>query len=276
MLHAKRIIIAVVFIFLQGCTSYYEDRGEYFVDSSVTSQGKNERVRYIIIHYTATDDDTSLNLLTKGDVSAHYFIPTRSSTLYEKPVVRQLVPDDKRAWHAGISQWGERRNINDTSIGIEIVNPGFTENNGQRKWYHYQSGQIDLLTRLLKDLTGRYDIAPENVLGHSDVSPGRKFDPGPMFPWHSLAQQGIGAWPDENRVQDYLSGRDRDEESDVLFLQSLLKAYGYTISEDGVLDQKTRDIISSFQMHFRPGKITGEPDAETEAIANALVEKYKK
>lgn len=132
----KRILLLLTVLGLSGCVEHRVaekpvtnviEHGDYAVDTSYPSQEQDERVRFLIFHYTAADDKESLRLLTRGSVSAHYLIPSHPTQINGKPVVLQLVPENKRAWHAGVSGWAGRNNINDTSIGIEIVNDGFHE-----------------------------------------------------------------------------------------------------------------------------------------------------
>lgn len=251
------------------------DRGEYKVDTRFSSQAQNERVRFLVFHYTACDDAESLRLLTQGGVSAHYLVPQHPAFNAGKPVVLQLVAENKRAWHAGVSQWNGRENINDTSIGIEIVNPGFTHRLAGKQWYHYGEDQLLLIGRLAKDIIERYNISPDNVIGHADIAGLRKTDPGPLFPWQRLAQLGIGAWPDDETVAEYLKGTQREASVPVLDLQHALARYGYAIAPTGELDPESKKIIAAFQMHFRQDNFSGNPDAETLAIARALVAKYR-
>lgn len=130
----RKLLSAGLLLLLAGCSSPYNgkphkliDRGEYKVDTSMPSVAQNERVRFLVLHYTATDDATSLKILTQGEVSAHYLVKTHPDSIDGKPIVLQLVPESQRAWHAGVSNWHGRSSLNDTSIGIEIVNKGFTE-----------------------------------------------------------------------------------------------------------------------------------------------------
>ncbi|WP_295920584.1 N-acetylmuramoyl-L-alanine amidase [uncultured Xanthomonas sp.] len=252
------------------------DRGSYDVSVQTPSLAQNERVRFIVLHYTALNDARSLKVLSGPDVSAHYLVPARPALVDGKPVVLQLVAEQKRAWHAGVSAWNGRSNLNDTSIGVEIVNLGFAQGKaGNRQWYAFAPEQVAALVPLLNDLITRYGIAPQNVLGHSDVAPLRKYDPGPLFPWEMLARHGIGAWPDQANVRRYLAGRDPNAPGDVLALQRALKRYGYNeVSVDGRWSGKLQRIVAAFQMHFRPRKTSGIIDAETESIANALVVQY--
>lgn len=249
----------------------------YLLDDTHSSAAQNERIRFLVFHYTAVDDTTSLKLLSGENVSAHYLISDRVDSRTRKPIVYRLVSEERRAWHAGVSNWNGRVNLNDSSVGIEIVNPGFTENLlGQKTWYPYSQPQINALTALAKEIIRRYGITPDNVLGHSDIAPLRKQDPGKLFPWKALAGQGVGAWPEPLRVQKHLAGRAPDAPADVLTLQTALRRYGYDrIPLSGVLDEDTRKTLSAFQMHFRPENINGTPDAETLAIAQALNEQYR-
>ncbi|RRZ95929.1 N-acetylmuramoyl-L-alanine amidase [Erwinia sp. 198] len=265
---------------LSGCAARHEEteaREGYFVNHTFSASAQNERVRFLILHYTALDDSRSLKTLTKDQVSAHYLIPAVPAFKEGKPVVLQLVDENKRAWHAGVSNWNGRNNLNDSSVGIEIVNPGYTENMlGKRTWYPYGEKQIEAIAVLAKDIIHRYQITPDNVIGHSDIAPLRKQDPGKLFPWAHLAALGIGAWPDQPTVIKYLAGRSPYTPVETSIVQALLKQYGYDqIPQTGTLDENTQKTIAAFQMHFRPADIRGLADAETEAIARALIEKYR-
>ncbi|CFQ62423.1 N-acetylmuramoyl-L-alanine amidase [Yersinia alsatica] len=278
----RKLLSAGILLLLAGCSSSQRDnqhklidRGDYKVDTSMPSIAQNERVRFLVLHYTAIDDAESLKVLTQGQVSAHYLVKTHPDTLDGKPVVLQLVPESQRAWHAGVSYWHGRSSLNDTSIGIEIVNKGFTEKMLGREWYPYNESQIKLIERLTKDIVERYNIDPTDVVAHSDIAPLRKSDPGPLFPWQRLALLGIGAWPDDATVTKYIDGRNKRDMASVSVIQQALARYGYQIPQSGELDDETKQVIKAFQMHFRAQDFSGVPDVETEAIALALVEKYR-
>ena len=165
------------------------DAGTETIDPvTYNSVGQNFRQRFIILHYTALDDEYSIKVLTEQEVSAHFLITTRD----EEPIYN-LVPEDKRAWHAGESEWKSSKNLNDSSIGIEIVNLGLNEDilpdtdtgveralKNQYRQAPYTEEQIKKIAILVKYLSEKYEIAPENILGHSDVAPQRKLDPGPI------------------------------------------------------------------------------------------------
>lgn len=279
------LITSALFI-LSGCSAPGErldpsenltNRESYYSSNAYSAAGQNERVRYLVLHYTALNEADSLRTLTQDVVSAHYLVPGQPKVYQGKPVVLQLVPEEKRAWHAGISDWQERSNLNDSSIGIEIVNLGYKESMFNKKiWYPYSDKQIAAVAVLASDIIRRYQLSPDAVVGHSDIAPLRKSDPGRLFPWKKLAAMGIGAWPDNVDVIKYLAGRSRFDNGNIAETQKYLKLYGYSkIPQSGVLDEETQKTLSAFQMHFRPYDIDGRADAETEAIAKALVEKYR-
>lgn len=274
-----KYLITMTVLFLISCNIINNttlDQGTYFLNKEFKSISQNERIKFLIIHYTALNDEDSLNILTKGKVSAHYLITKNIKFKLGKPIIFQLVDEKKRAWHAGISNWNGKLNLNDISIGIEIVNDGFSNSLPEKIWFKYTEKQIKTIAILMKDIIHRYNIAPENILGHSDITI-RKQDPGKIFPWEKLAKVGIGAWPDKKTVDKYLSNRLPTLPVDVLLMQKNLNRYGYDqIPQNGILDEKTKNIISAFQMHFRSTNISGNPDAETESIVMALIEKYNK
>lgn len=273
---AVAILLAIGLAGCQSAPSQHQlvNRGTYLVEDRHQAQGVDQRIRFLVLHYTAEDFHSSLKTLTDEHVSAHYLVPAHPPAENGKYVVWQLVPESQRAWHAGASSWRGRTSLNDTSIGIEIVNKGYQQGMLGKMWIPYTPQQIELVTALSKDIVQRYAIAPQNVVGHMDIAPQRKLDPGPLFPWRQLAEQGIGAWPDQNRVDYYLAGRAKTTPVDVLTLQKKLAAYGYDIVPSGTNDSASRNAIAAFQMHFRPANYQGEPDAETEAMVDALIEKY--
>ncbi|WP_046167445.1 N-acetylmuramoyl-L-alanine amidase [Chromobacterium vaccinii] len=255
------------------------ETGGLWIDESHASANQDSRVRTLVLHYTAEDFAASLKLLTDAQyrASAHYLVPD-AATLAAKPAVLRLVPEKRRAWHAGDSYWRGERYVNGSSIGVEIVNRGYPSPQQDdwpptlRDWVAFDDAQIALVGRLAADIMARHRIPPRNVVGHADISPGRKVDPGPKFPWERLYREfGVGAWPDENDVRRFLSRRLPTDASD---WQERLTAYGYDAPESGAWDAETRAVIAAFQMHFRPARYDGEPDAESSAILDALLSKY--
>lgn len=261
---------------MMGCQSSPSKTDQnlpYRLETQRQAQGADQRIRFLVIHYTAEDFHNALNMLTDEHVSAHYLIPARPQVEDGKPVAWQLVPESLRAWHAGVSGWRGRNNLNDTSIGIELENKGYSKHLLGKHFYPFPPAQIDLLASLSQQIISRYHIEPRNVVGHSDIAPQRKDDPGPLFPWQQLAKRGIGVWPDPQRVDSNLAGRDPHQPVSAQALLEKLGEYGYPLT-DHMTDRQQRRVISAFQMHFRPQDYRGEADAETDAIVSALLQQY--
>ena len=233
------------------------------IDTRHASVGHDSRVQFIVVHYTSSGLERSLDILKGDGVSSHYLIDESPATIY------QLVDENRRAWHAGDSQWQGRTWLNSSSIGIELVNRGYIEGEQGRLWYSYSAEQIDALIVLLKDIMQRHGLKPGAIIGHSDIAPQRKVDPGPLFPWKRLADAGLLPWPDAAVV-----ARQRSlyalQLPDVVWFQTQLAEQGYKVPEHGQLDPETRNVIAAFQMKYRPTRFDGEPDAETAAILAAL------
>lgn len=262
-------------ILLSACsTPGIEQRDGYRVDTRHSAYGARPRIKVVVIHYTAEDFPTSLATLTDRQVSVHYLIPNRPPQKKGDPLIWQLVPEAQLAWHAGPSFWRGATRLNDTSVGIELVNPGYVRTATGVVWTPFTPEQIAVLQPLVRDIVQRYQIKPENIVGHSDIAPQRKQDPGPLFPWALLAQQGLGAWPDAERVRVWLAGNDPQQAVPVEELMALLARYGYEVTQ-GMTPSQQQKVIAAFQMHFRPTDFRGLPDAETAAIARALIEKYQ-
>lgn len=252
--------------------------------SHYPAMGQDERVRYLVLHYTALDQLKSIDVLTKQEVSAHYLVPDDFTDS-----IFVLVDETKRAWHAGAGSWKGVNNINFSSIGIEIVNQGYTTTTpvsgnpdmatAERYFYDFPAFQIEKVAELSRDIIDRYKIEPINVLAHSDVAPQRKHDPGPKFPWKMLYEQyNIGAWYEESQKIIYLSQFPYDQKDSTAFILSVqqdLEKYGYEIQKTGIWDDQTKKVITAFQYHFRPERYDGIMDTETWAILKALLLKYR-
>lgn len=229
---------------------------------------RNSDIVALILHYTALSFEKSLAILTdpKSQVSAHYLVPEKA--MDNKRKVFQLVPENEQAWQAGKSEWQRYTKLNNNTIGIEIVNLGYKEENNSRHYYPFPDYQIASVIELSKRIIKRYAIHPTCVIGHSDIAPGRKVDPGPLFPWKKLYENGVGAWFEEPLVVQSCY------QPDILTLQEDLQDYGYDIEITGILDEQTRIVLQAFQMHFRPSHYSGDPDAETLAILQNLLQRY--
>lgn len=281
--------IAIAGAWLAGCASpTFEARQGYGVEHRFTSPSHNSRVRHLVLHYTDSDEAESLATLTGPHVSSHYVLPLPARHHAGQPLVYQLVEESRRAWHAGASAWKDRPNINDTSIGIEIVNSGpdrpyreverlldaDPEAAIDIQWMPYPAAQIEALIALARDIVERHDIHPTDVVAHSDIAPTRKIDPGPAFPWKRLYEAGIGTWPDADRVAHYLRQFDARPPS-LTDLQRALAEWGYPLTASGEYDNQTNAVLRSFQMRYRPSDYRGLPDVESAAILWALLEKYR-
>ncbi|MDN8597839.1 N-acetylmuramoyl-L-alanine amidase [Citrobacter sp. S2-9] len=271
----RGVWLVALTLLLAGCAGEkgIVDKAGYQLDTRRQAQAAYPRIKVLVIHYTADDFDSSLATLTDKNVSSHYLIPAVPPLYGGKPRIWQLVPEHDLAWHAGISYWRGATRINDTSIGIELENRGWQQSAGTKYFAPFEPAQIQALIPLAKEIVTRYDIKPQNVVAHADIAPQRKDDPGPLFPWRELAAQGIGAWPDAARVTFYLAGRAPHAPVDPAILLDLLARYGYEVKPTMTQREQQR-VVMAFQMHFRPALWNGVADAETQAIAEALLEKY--
>ncbi|GGY27849.1 N-acetylmuramoyl-L-alanine amidase [Pseudoduganella albidiflava] len=260
----KILLATLLAAALAGCATT-PPAPPYKVDHSLTAKGQASRVRFIVLHYTVSDLPRSIMLLTEKEVSAHYLL-----TDEPQPKFYALVDEKNAAWHAGLSNWKNFTNLNYSSIGIEIVNPGFTLTpDGRRQYHPFAQAQIDQLIPLLKDLVKRHNVAPENILAHSDIAPQRKQDPGPLFPWKQLADAGLVLWPDAGAVAQH-KARFEAAMPDIAWFQKKLAQHGYAVPNTGVLDEATHNTLMVFQTKYRQSNWDGWPDAESAAILEVL------
>ena len=264
----RYLALGAPLLLLLGCATpgtSTKTAGGVPIDTRYAAQVQESRALFLVLHYTVGDLPHSIKALTEGEVSVHYVVSDESP-----PVVYRLVDEERLAWHAGTSAWRGHTQLNASSIGIEIVHPGFRNTPAGREYLPFPQAQIDVLIPLVKDIVARHRIRPERIVGHSDVAPQRKEDPGPMFPWQQLADAGLIAWPDGQRVA---AQRAVFEAAlpDLAWFQGALARHGFEVPRSGELDAATRRVISAFQMRYRPGRYDGMPDAETAALVHVLI-----
>jgi N-acetylmuramoyl-L-alanine amidase len=216
----------------------------------------------LLLHYTGmASADAACDRLVSADsgVSCHYVV-------LEDGTILQMVPEARRAWHAGVSSWEGETDVNSRSIGIEIVNPGH-----EFGYRDFPGLQIAAVTALGRDICARRGIQPERVLAHSDVAPQRKQDPGELFPWARLAEAGVGHWTPPAPIETGPALAEGEEGGPVEHLQTLLGLYGYGIEIDGRFDAATAAVVRAFQRHFRPALVDGVADFSTCATLRNLL-----
>ena len=233
------------------------------IDLSPNCSRKNRhksQIKFIIIHYTGMQSEIESfeRLKDKSSkVSCHYFIN-------RKGLIFQMVQDYKVAWHAGKSKWRTFNDLNANSIGIELVNKGH-----EFGYQNYSKAQLLSLITLCKNLKKKYSIKTENFLGHSDIAPLRKLDPGKKFPWKKLSKYGLGYWYINNKKKIKLNNKKNIKN---LFFKNIYKI-GYRYFKVGTRSKKDKLIIKSFQQHYFPLKVTGEIDIKTLKISHFLANK---
>lgn len=203
------------------------------------------KVAQVILHYTGMP--TAAEALARlcapaAKVSAHYFI-------HEDGTILHLVAESQRAWHAGHSSWQGTTHLNDTSIGIELVNPGH-----QWGYRPFPAAQLAACADLIRAIMARHALPPSAILGHSDVAPDRKDDPGELFPWQDFAAQGIGLWCDQH---------DHTAPATMAETRALLRQIGYACPDGDDYDRPLRFCLLAFQRHWYPNQLSGLPDAGT-------------
>ena len=239
-----RTLVAAAALWLSGCTSLplYTALP---VEVRPSPNFAERRPNYVIIHHTTNNTvDQALATLTSRmrEVSAHYMIGRDGRISY-------LVDEQKRAWHAGDSYWGGNRDLNSSSIGIEL------DNNGNEP---FADAQISVLIDLLRDLTARWSIPPANVLGHGDVAPGRKVDPSALFPWGRLAAAGFGLWCEP----PYASAPANADDA------VLLAALGYDVT-------RVSPAVAAFKRHWAPEDATPALSDGQRALLQCLIGKQQ-
>ncbi|WP_407050313.1 N-acetylmuramoyl-L-alanine amidase [Methyloraptor flagellatus] len=232
----------------------------------------------LVLHYTgmpagrgrsACERAVSWLTDTRSQVSAHYVID-------EDGTILQLVPESRRAWHAGVSSWAGETDLNSASIGIEIVNPGYwwdmaaapDRAAGEPVETHpgytdFPAAQVDAVIALCRDILARNPVPADRVLAHSDIAPARKQDPGEKFPWERLAAAGVGLWTAPEPVGGGRFFTKGDEGQPIQALQAMFGVYGYGLSVTGVYDDATEQVVKAFQRHWRQTRVDGVADVST-------------
>ncbi len=231
--------------------------------ANVEARRNINRPSLLILHYTGMSSAAkAIDWLAREEskVSCHYVID-------EAGHISQMVPEAKRAWHAGVSFWRGETDINSHSIGIEIQNPGH-----EHGYPDFPAAQMAAVIALCKDISKRNAIPRDGVLAHSDIAPERKIDPGEKFHWVQMARHGLGEWVRPSPLHDDDEGLGPGAKSDaVLHAQKRLAAYGYGISATGEIDGKTSKVLRAFQLHFRPRRVDGRLDRSTILTIERLV-----
>jgi len=251
---------------LSGCASGPECELAEGVNMEWVSRPRKGPVTHLVLHHTATSNTAALRILSGRDpstrVSVHYLI-----TDEPEPRIIEIVPEDKVAFHAGVSQWAGARDLNETSIGIEIVNL-------DGNVHPYGEAQFAVIASLAADIVRRHGIRPENVVAHSDIAPGRKLDPGVLFPWRRLEREaGVGCWADPSDVAVRLRNSPPLPLTEV---QAALTRWGYDVPATGKHDDATRGALAAFQRHHRPSRVDGYADRETVAILLTLIDAHRR
>ena len=227
-----------------------------------TPKRQKKNIKYIIIHYTGMKNELSaLNRLTdyKSKVSAHYFIKKNGKII-------NLVPDLYEAWHAGKSNWKNIQSLNRYSIGVEIQNSGH-----ENSYEKYSNKQMNSVKKLLRFLTKRYRVNYKNILGHSDIAPNRKKDPGEKFPWKKLAKVKLAHWHqlNEKELIKYRLKKINFLEEKNFFIN--LHKIGYIKVQSKSSIYKKRLLIKAFQRRFRQGLVNGISDQECLILSKNLI-----
>lgn len=215
----------------------------------------------LVLHYTGMKTGPeALDRLRdpQAKVSSHYMVE-------EDGRIFRLVPEERRAWHAGASYWKGERNINGVSIGVEIVNPGH-----EFGYRPFPDAQIAAVIELVSDIRSRWQIGDDRIVGHADVAPTRKDDPGELFPWKRLAEAGHGLWVEAPPAPG-LPLTEGEESTAVFALQAGFTRLGYDLPPSGRFDADTKAVVTAFQRHWRQAKVDGIADGQTRAQLIALL-----
>lgn len=236
--------------------------------SSPNFNARKLPISMLVLHYTGMESaQAAYERLCdpSAEVSAHYLVR-------EDGAVDRLVDEADRAWHAGVGSWNGLTDVNSASIGIEIVNGGHNVPLKDGSFPPYPDVQILAVIKLCKEVLARHEIALRNIVGHSDIAPERKEDPGEHFPWAGLAAAGVGLWPGELTQDERILFEPGDRDRGISILQRGLADLGYGISVSGQLDAPTQAVIRAVQRRYRPSRIDGVIDMQVLDIIKRLSE----
>jgi N-acetylmuramoyl-L-alanine amidase len=222
---------------------------------NVEPRKDGRRPDILLLHYTGMmSAEKAIEWLARPDsgVSCHYVIDREGR-------ITQMVAEEMRAWHAGVSHWAGETDVNSCSIGIEIDNPGH-----ELGYPEFPDAQMRAVEALSRDIVARWDIRPERVLAHSDIAPTRKLDPGEKFDWARLARAGVGHWVEPEPLKPGDEGIGPGDRGPLIDeMQDLLRRYGYGVHPSGQHDPPTEAVVRAFQRHFRPARVDGRIDQST-------------
>jgi N-acetylmuramoyl-L-alanine amidase len=235
---------------------------KYMISDNHSKRDESAIIDMIIIHYTEIPLKDALERLTKSqyEVSCHYLIEQSGE-------IWQLVEEQEKAWHAGVSYFRGRDNINNFSIGIELDNDGKNA---------FANQQINALMDICTKLKHKYNIKNSNIIGHSDIAPMRKRDPGRKFPWQKLAENNIGLWYDNQSLSDNIIIDLGDIGTQVLEVQKKLYLYGYEIDLNNIYNEKMYKIIDCFKQHYFQDDKTSIWCKKHDAALDSLIDKVKR
>jgi N-acetylmuramoyl-L-alanine amidase len=246
--------------------SFAPDSGlvnEIHASPNVEPRRNDMQPTILLLHYTGlVNCAKAVDWLARPEskVSCHYVIDQDGRII-------QMVPEEMRAWHAGLSSWAGETDINSASIGIEIHNPGH-----DLGYPEFPDAQMGAVIALSRDIIVRHGIRPERVLAHSDVAPVRKMDPGEKFDWAGLARSGVGHWIEPAPVDPCDCGVGKGDRGDLICrAQEMLRRYGYDIEPTAQFDEKTEFVVRAFQRHFRPSRVDGRIDQSTLITLERLI-----
>lgn len=245
--------------------TFTPDHPSAIVRPSPNFNDRRHPLDMLVLHYTgmeSAEDALKWLCMEESQVSSHYLV-------MEDGTVYQMVPEEKRAWHAGVSSWEGGEDLNSRSVGIEIVNAGHEF--GLPPFPHRQ---IEAVVGLSQDILARWPVPPHRIVGHSDIAPGRKRDPGEKFPWKTLFENGIGLWVEPAEETPFSAGLG-DAGSGISELKRRFRSLGYGVSDTDEFDEDFKNVVTAFQRRFLPERVTGEVCGVTPGTLEKLIQQKR-